>query len=278
MNKFFLILLLAAMQLSAQGKVKVYLLATYHMGGTADAMKVDPAKDNILGSKRQQELDLLLARLAKTNVEKIYVESTPKNQVFWDSIFKLHFTGKKVAMKNEIFQIGIKLAEKLGIRRGVTCVDWWQDEAKSAADKVFADYCRKMNKLGDSLSADDAGQFSNFDRMVIKDLTALNQKIPDMDLLSVYLTLNSDEYLRKFHYANVTTYLDKNTQGLGTFYSQYNSMRNVNIYSNIMQDILEHRPEKVLVLYGAGHIQALKDMFKSHPLIEVVEINTVLAE
>jgi len=37
-----------------------------------------------------------------------------------------------------------------------------------------------------------------------------------------------------------------------------------------MLDILADRPKSVLVLYGAGHIKALKDMFEAHPLIEVV--------
>ncbi len=254
----------------SQKRIKVVLLATYHMGGTTDALKVDNEKDNILGADRQKQLGLLLDVLEASKAEKIYVESEPGKQAFWDSIYHDHYIGKPVAMKNEIFQIGIKLAKRLNIRRGVTCVDWGQYDNRNRSERYFSEYAMKMNMLSDSLKIDEEDEFTAYDKMVFTELEALNTMIPAMDLVLIYRTLNSDTYLRKFFYANVTTYLDKNEQGMGAFWSQFNMMRNVNIYSNIMKDLLEERPENVLVLYGAGHIQALKSMFEAHPAIEVV--------
>lgn len=270
--KYYIVSLFLLFCLSSfsQKKIQVVLVATYHMGGTSDALKVDSERDDILGTTRQKQLDLLLERLEASKAEKIYVESEPKQQPFWDSIYRNHFMGKSSVMKNEIYQIGIRLAKRLDIRQGVTCVDWGQYDNRYQSEKYFSEYAMKMNLYTDSLGPGDKDDLSAYDKMVFGELEAFNRLIPTTDLLTLFRTLNSADYLKKFYYANVTTYLEDNELGIGTFRSQFTTMRNVNIYSNIMQDILKDRPERVLVLYGAGHIQALKSMFEAHPAIEVV--------
>lgn len=251
-------------------KTKVYLLGTYHMAGTSDAFKVDVGKDNILSAKRQQELDKLLNILEKSYVEQIYVESEPIRQPYWDSIYASYYKGNQVIMKNEIFQIGMKLAKRLDIHRGVLCVDWHQQGAVNEAEKHYSEYCHKMTELCDSLQLGDSDEFTAYDRMVMEELNAFNESVPDTDLVEVFKTLNTDNHLKKMLYANITTFLDKNIEGTGTYYAQYQMMRNYTIYSNIIRNILEERPARALVLYGAGHIQALKSLFEAHPAIEVV--------
>jgi len=270
-------LLLCCLTGFAQHKVKVHLIATYHMGGTSDALKVDNGKDNILGPERQKQINSLLDILQKRDVEKIYVENTPDKQQFWDSIYTAYYTNKPVVLKNEIFQVGIKLARRLNINDGVKCIDWAYNESHRPADRLFTEYTSKMNRLCDSLQIQEE-DFTAYDRINLKQLEDFTESIPGNDLVTIFRILNSEEYLNKFLYANVTTFLDKNVEGTGTFWTQYNMMRNINIYSNIMRDILTDRPQSVLVLYGAGHIKALRDMFEAHPLIEVVMFEDYLQE
>jgi len=270
-------LLLCCLAGFAQHKVKVHLIATYHMGGTSDALKVDNGKDNILGPERQKQVNSLLDILQKRDVEKIYVENTPDKQQFWDSIYTAYYTKKPVVLKNEIFQIGVKLARRLNITGGVKCIDWAYNESRRPADRLFTEYTSKMNRLCDSLQIQEE-DFTAYDRINLKQLEDFTESIPGKDLVTIFRMLNSEEYLNKFLYANVTTFLDKNVEGTGTFWTQYNMMRNINIYSNIMRDILTDRPQSVLVLYGAGHIKALRDMFEAHPLIEVVMFEDYLQE
>lgn len=246
------------------------------MGGSSDAVKVNSEKDNIFGIKRQQELKGLLDILERSKAEIIFVESQQEKQIFWDSIYHIYYKGGNVQMKNEIFQVGIRLAERLGIKQGVTCVDWSHDNSKNRSEKYFEDYSLKMNRLADSLMIDENNEFTVYDKMVLQELNMLNNQIPDLDLISVYTKLNSEEYLKKFYYGNITTFMDKNTEGIGAFKTQYNMMRNINIYGNIIKIILKERPEAVLVLYGAGHVKALKDMFEAHPAIEVIEFDSLL--
>lgn len=259
-------------------KTKVYLLGTYHMAGSGDQMQVDVKRDNILGDERQKELESLLDILERSNAEKIYVENLPERQQYWDSVFAASYKGKPVILRNEINQIGLKLAKRLDIRRGVTCVDWQEGNGGGISDSLYSDYCSGMVGYIESLQLEPESEFSAYDRMVLQEIKAFDEEIPNKDLLTVFRTLNSPAYLKKLLYVNITTYLDRNTEGTGAFNAQYQMMRNANIYSNIIRDILDERPQRVLVLFGAAHIAPLKSMFEAHPLIEVVMFEDLLNE
>jgi pheromone shutdown protein TraB len=50
----------------------------------------------------------------------------------------------------------------------------------------------------------------------------------------------------------------------------------VNIYQNIIQDILKTKPKRVLVLIGVGHIKAVKNYLEVHPVIKIVDTGKYL--
>src|SRR5690606_40167290 len=101
-------------------------------------------------------------------------------------------------------------------------------------------------------------------------------KIPDLELLEVYRILISENYLNKMFYANITSLLDVDTYDMNIFWSQNNMIRNVNIYQNIIQDILKDKPKRVLILYGVGHIKSLRNYLEVHPAIEIAETKKYL--
>lgn len=260
----------------AQYKTEVILVGTYHMAGTSDKVKVDTSQDDILGQKRQKELNELLSMLSVYKAEKIYVENEPVRQQYWDSVYTIYNAGKEVKLRNEIFQIAIRLAGRLHLK-SVTCVDWHLESGQYESDKLYAAYCKSMQSLSDSIMHFEP-EFSVYDKVVMDEIEAFNYEIPNMHMVSVFKQMNSPEHLKKLYYGNISTYLDENAQGMGTFWAQYQMMRNYNIYSNIIKDILESQPKKVLVLYGAGHIEALKNLFESHPGIEVTDFSTLYKE
>lgn len=261
----------------AQYKTEVILVGTYHMAGTSDKVKVNTSRDDILGEKRQKELDELLSILAAYSAEKIYVENEPVRQMYWDSIYAVYNEGKEVKLRNEIFQIGVKLAARLHLKRAVTCVDWHLESGQSESDRLYAAYCKNMQSLSDSIMHFEP-EFSVYDKIVMDEIEAFNYEIPNLHLVSVFKQMNSREHLKKLYYGNITTYLDENAQGMGTFWTQYQMMRNYTIYSNIIKDVLKNQPKRVLVLYGAGHIEALRTLFESHPGIEVIDFSTLYKE
>ena len=265
--------LIFSLYASGQEKTKVLLLGTYHFGATSDKNKVS---DDVLNPKKQAELNLLLKKLKAYNPEKIYVENQPSRQLHWDSIFVAYQDDKALKIKNEIFQIGIKLAENLKFKTGVTCVDWQQDSENSFNEKAYVEYRNKINLYQNFLETKKPSVFSEHDKLIGIKIQKINIEIPKMTMVDAFKKINSKSYLNDIFYGNITAFLDIDSNQNGVFYAHDNMIRNTNIYKNIIQDILKNNPKKALVLYGAGHIRALKDYLECHPSIEIIEVDQYL--
>ncbi len=112
-----------------------------------------------------------------------------------------------------------------------------------------------------------------------KTLSELNvqfmDSIPLLPLKESLFRLNSEQYRKFTYYGNVLHYMDKNPEDIGVEWSHTQNFRNMNIYQNILKHITE-KTERCLVIYGAGHIQALRECFESNPRFEIVEVSEVL--
>lgn len=273
MKKSFLTILIICFftNIYGQEKTKVLLLATYHFGNTSDKMKVS---EDILSSEKQEQINELLKKLTAFKPEKIYVENQPNRQNFWDSInTKYQKEHKPLDIRNEIFQIGIKLAEKSNIKSGVTCIDWQIEPTHTFAEKEYMNYLNRILKYDDSIEKINPSKVSKYEREISSEIKDIYKKIPKMNLINGYKIINSKEFIDKMFYGNISSLLDMDVNETNVFWSQNNMIRNVNIYQNIIQDIIQNKPKRVIVLYGAGHIKALKNYLEVHPAIEIV--NTI---
>lgn len=254
-----------------QEKTKVLLLATYHFGNTSDKMKVS---EDILSPKKQEQINELLEKLNAFKPEKIYVENQPNRQNFWDSINKKYQKEHKpLNIRNEIFQIGIKLAEKSNIKEGVTCVDWQIEPTHTFAEKEYMEYLHKILKYDDSIEKINPSKESKYEKKISSEIKDIYGEIPKMDLIDGYKIINSKKFTDKMFYGNISSLLDIDVNKTNVFWSQNNMIRNVNVYQNIIQNIMRNKPKKVIVIYGAGHIKALRNYLEVHPMIEIV--NTI---
>lgn len=260
---------------TAQEKTEVLLLGTYHFGGsTSDSIKV--TNDNILSIKTQKELEVLLSKLEEFKPEKIYVENEHHQQMFWDSIYIEHKNGKELTIKNELYQIGIKLAARLNLKAGITCVDWQIKPEETFAEKEYGKFLESMNNYYSSNYDTIPEIQSEYEEKILQEIKTFNTRIPSLELIDVFRTLNSKSYLDKMFYGNISSLLDIDQHKMNIVWSQNNMIRNVNIYQNIIQDILKNKPMRVLILYGAGHIKALKDYLDAHPAVRIIETTNIL--
>lgn len=256
-------------------KTEVLLLGTYHFGGnTTDKIKV--TDDDILGNKKQKELEELLDKLQQFKPEKIYVENEPSRQHFWDSIYIAYKENKSIKMKNEIFQIGVKLATKLYLEKGVTCVDWHIKPGDTFAEQEYIKLFNNMNDFYSLNNISEEEPQSEYEAQIIEEIKNFNEGISHLRLLETFRILNSESHLNKMFYANISSLLDVDVNDMNIFWSQNNMIRNVNIYQNIIQDILKNKPKRVLILYGVGHIKALRNYLEVHPAIEIAETKKYL--
>lgn len=259
----------------AQEKTEILLLGTYHFGGnTIDNIKVHG--DAILSERKQEELDILLEKLAFFNPQKIYVENVPDQQALWDSIYREHLHGRNFNYENEIYQIGIKLAAKLKLNNGVTCVDWQQEPTQTFLQREYSEFSEKISEYYMTNNIPDQEAMSEYEKQVEQEITDFNKKIPSLTLIEVFKHLNTKDYLNNMFYGNVSSFLDIDEHHLNVFWSQNNMFRNVHVYQNVIQDILRHKPKRVLILYGAGHIKALQNYLEVHPAVKISDTEKVL--
>lgn len=147
---------------------------------------------------------------------------------------------------------------------------------KTLADKEYTKYLNAINQLYNSGLISNEEEESAYDQKIGQDIVNFNNEIPQMKLQKVFKQLNSNDYLKDMFYANVSAILDIDKNDINIFWSQQDMIRNANIYKNMIQDIFADKPQRVMVLFGAGHIKALKNYLDVHPAITIVPADTYL--
>lgn len=251
----------------------VLLIGAFHFAYfNRDVVKTSKDKQvNILSDQKQKEVEELVNYISKFKPTKIVIESYPEDS-YWTSRYKEYKNGKQSLGKNEIEQIGFRLVRKFnldtlfGADAGSIFYDLYYSKdslvLRPTLDSIFSgwqNYHYKCNDpiciLKDSLS---------------KYQTELGLKVP---LLDYFQFLNSDKALNR----NYGSYFDGDyfTQG------QYRGAdalamdwydRNLRIFRNI-QRITTSPNDRILVLFGQGHVSILKHIFECAPNYKLVKFD-----
>ena len=96
-----------------------------------------------------------------------------------------------------------------------------------------------------------------------------------MPLKDVLLKINSKEYRQNSYYLGNTSIIDKNINNLGAIWSMQATLRNLNIYKNIIQ-ATEKTDKNIMIIYGSAHGHQLVDLLQTNPRFEIVELKKVL--
>lgn len=242
---FVLIALPASAQQTARAEVLV--LGTYHMTNPGSDI-FNTQADDVLAPKRQAEIAEVMLVLKKFHPTKIAIESAgdrrPKEYADYQA-------GRHELSRNEIEQIGFRLARELG-HKTIYAVD---------ADGEFP-YPRLVKY------AKATGRSKEFD--------ALNSEIGEM-------VKKSNAYLASHTVLETLLYLNsdqKVAEDVGYYFRQAEFgepwdwagadlvadwfRRNMRICTNVMQ-LIDSPSERVLVVYGSGHLGWLQHGFGSNP-------------
>lgn len=278
--KFFYLLLLFLAGYFAHGqshdKIKVAILGTFHFGETSDYK--GGGIEGLLTPLRQQQIDDLNNRLAKYYPDKIFVENTPDTQRYWDRVYSDWLRDIKPSNasteKNEVFQVGIKLAKKLNNKFGVICVNYIHPEidgqlrkARHKADSLYYFYSQAVNARKpdyDAFFKHNPIAKKSFDEFLLR-----YGSWKDLSMTEQLIRMNEKESVEALHYINVMAWMDQNANGVGAELASKEYYRNARILQNILGKIGPF-DKKVLVIIGAGHVKVLRDMLESHPFFEVV--------
>lgn len=251
MRKIFLFLGLLAIPKASwpqsAARAEILVIGTYHManpGSDVHNMRVD----DVLSPKRQQEIAQLIDVLKTFCPTKIAIEAAPggrRVQQYAD-----YLAGTYTLSRNEIDQLGYRLAKELG-HRSVHPVD---------VDGDYP-YYRVLNY------AKANGRVHEFDAMsasVAAMVKAQSDFLQSHSVLETLLYMNSDSHTAR-HVAVEYAYLpfgdpfDYAGPDLIAAWFQ----RNVRIHRNI-NALIESPNDRILVIYGSGHLGWLRQSIANH--------------
>lgn len=247
---------------------KVLLVGCYHFAYyNLDAHVTEDDKQvDVLSEKRQQEMKELVNYIAEFKPTKIAVESWENTSKLMDQ-FREYEKGTRELGRDEREQIGFRLMKQFNLDT-IYGVD---DE--SFVNEVFnsGDSC-VMELIGAKF---DEYDFQSDDPMSLKyaELYALEDELKlNTTMLTYFKHSNSDKMLRTGYgdYLVGDFKLDnyRGTDALALYW--YN--RNLRIFNNI-QKIANSESDRIVVIFGSGHVQILKDLFESSPEFELIKFN-----
>lgn len=254
-------------------KSKAMVLGVFHFENPQlDSYKPKFPFD-ILEKQRQLELDTLLEKIAKYRPTKILLEW---NRIKMDSMandrFQNYLEGKYSIddKSNEVYQIGFKLAKKLGHNR-IYCSD--ADAEWFGADLDWDNY-------DEDAYLKSKGQYVKATRYDYEPFYKLHDSLKTIQSLTqTFNMLNNPDDRLKDHQAYLTDILE----GAGDNYLGADNVgrwyrRNLRIFSNAYDITDFDKEERLLLIYGSGHVWQLRQFFTDSPDFDYVEPNDYLTE
>jgi hypothetical protein len=267
---FVLLKFLLITSISAQS-VEVLTLGMFHFAfpnldvvQTAEEDQID-----VLLPKYQKEIELIVKKLSVFKPTIIVIEQPNAYQTEIDSLYNQYLLGKYQLGRDEYEQIGFRMAKKMGLQK-LYCVDEWMGN--------FTENI--LNLLNNEESEESSAFVESFENNT--DSSKVFHKEPlfkSKGILAELIQSNDEENIKKslgnylindFKY-ETTPYdfigVDFET---GRWFS-----RNLKIFRNI-QRIDTEPSDRILVIFGSGHLNILNYLFECSPEYTLVRTNDFL--
>lgn len=246
---------------------KILLVGSWHFNYPGLDAHVTEEKNriNIYSPKRQQELAELLDYIARFKPTKIMVESGA-NTGYLLYNYREWKAGRENLSASERSQIGLRLMERLQLDT-LYGVDDWPLLVQLHYDSVLGGipYLRDIYERHYFGGKDSIQQryaaFYDYEEKYEAGHT----------LLEGFRYLNSDKVLNRYFGAYITggQFISDEKEGPDAL-SMFWINRNLRIFRNI-QKIKTNGNDRILVIFGAGHVAILKWLFECSPGYELVK-------
>jgi len=238
-----------AQQPAPPARAEVLVLGVYHMNNPGRDI-FNMQADDVLAPKRQAEIAHVVAALTRFHPTKVAIEDTVGDDRY-PKRYAEYLAGKHELTRNEVEQIGFRVAKELG-HKTVYPVDvdgefpfqHLMNYAKASGRSKELE--TMMGEVGEMVKAQDAYLGSH-------------------TILETLLYMNADEKVAQdvgFYYREAQFGEPWDWAGADLVAEWFR--RNMRIYSNVMQ-LADSPNERVLVIFGAGHLGWLRNDFASNP-------------
>jgi len=250
-------------------KTEVLTLGTFHFAfHNRDIKKFEKEEQiDVLDKKYQDEIIKIVEQLAKFKPNIIAIEVDPALQSKTDSLYNCYRKGTYQLNKEEHQQIGFRLAKKLNLDK-LYCVNDWGHNYNEI-DSLLSNDSIGRKKFIDFLSSNPDSSLVHYS----KDLFKTKGIIAHLKEINKPANLKKDlgNYL-----IGAFKYEIPSNSSFGTdFTTGWWFNRNLRIFRNI-QKINTSSNDKIVVIYGAGHMNILNILFDCSPEYNRVSTNKYL--
>lgn len=243
---------------------KIMILGTYHMDNPGqDAINL--RADDVLGAKRQGEITELVERLARFKPTKIAVEAPYRNTA-WPDRYQKFLAGEYKLGRNEIEQVGFRLARGLG-HGTVYPIDfpmWMNGLLPSEIEQPKAKPAPPPEAGGPK-------------RALPPHIARTEELMRTATVTEILRYLNSEQYARADHAGYLEMLLpDEGVAIYGRADLVTNwYKRNLRMFANVNR-VTQFPGDRVLLIVGSGHLKILSDFALDSPQFCLVEAETYL--
>ncbi len=253
-----------------QQKTEVLTLGSFHFAfRNLDLIKTSKEDQiDVLDAKYQREIEDIVARIAKFKPTIIAIERDPDKQVKYDSLYNQYLLGNYNLARDEEQQIGFRIAKMMKLKT-LYCVNAWGRDYEvldsvlegkdSVENKKFMNYFTKY--------ADTIKQY--FPKPIFKTEGIRAELIQKNDRNNIRADMGT--YL-----LGIFKYQTTDNEFFGPdFVTGWWFNRNLRIFRNI-QKINAKSTDRILVIFGAGHMTLLNSFFDASPEYKLLNVNDYL--
>ncbi len=242
---------LPADRLTGPPLAEVLVLGTYHMGNPGRDI-FNMKADDVLAPQRQAEIRQVLDALLRFRPTKIAIEANPDSAKVKQ--YQDYLAGKYELGRDERDQIGLRLAKELGLPKvfGI-------DDQEDFPYLPLQDYAKAhgREKELEALMAHTA-----------KKVQADNDFLKSHSVLEMLLRINSAEAVRQDQatYALFAHFGEPYNYAGGELLTWWYK-RNIRIFTHMLH--VTEPGDRVLVIYGSGHLRILRQFVEADPTLKL---------
>ncbi len=248
----------------------ILILGSFHFN-FPNQDRVQIAGDNqidVLEPKYQEEIERLVKLLSEFSPTIIAIERHPSVQKRVDSLYQMYLNGKYELNRAEEEQIGFRLAKKLGIKK-IYCVDEW------------GEFNGKIDNL---LKDDSSSNYLNFEKSFYEHPDSVkrfnSEKVFKKEgIIAEFIKLNNEENIKKSLGNYLIEHFKYEAQPYDYIGADFETgrwfNRNLRIFRNVQR--IEAKPsDRILLIFGAGHLNILNYLFECSPEYKLENTNTYI--
>jgi hypothetical protein len=252
-------------------KTDVLTLGTFHFAfHNRDLIKTDKNDQiDVLEKKYQLEIEDIASQIVKFKPTIIVIEKSPEFQSRIDSLYNGYVAGTHILGREEYEQIGFRVGKKLALKK-IYCVNDWGRNYHSIDSLLDNDTAARQQFMDFFYHNPDSAKIRESfppDIFVAKGIKA------ELRMKNDEKNINKD---LGTYFIGIFKYETGHEHFFGADYvTGWWFNRNLRIFRNIQK--IERTPaDRILVIYGAGHMNLLNIFFSSSPEFRLVRTNDYL--